>query len=115
MKTTKELIDNYINYAILHGEGTESGDYRKANHAHDQLIKVYKELKLKDPKLSCLKPLVKHDNNSVKAWAATHLLPVDEKLALSILEQLSKMNSFIGLDAEMVIESWKSGTLKLDY
>ncbi len=113
--TEKEAIESYITNAILHGKYTEAGDSKNTNIAHDKLIKSYKILKKQDSSLKQLIPLLQDNDISVRAWAATHLLPIDEKLALPVLEQLSKMNSFIGLSAEMTIESWKSGTLNLDY
>jgi hypothetical protein len=53
--------------------------------------------------------------DSVKAWAATHLLGVNESLAKKVLQQISTQSSLLGFDAQMTLSEWEKGNLKLSY
>jgi hypothetical protein len=107
-----ELIQKYRESAILHGEGTLSGDSGKTNLAYDELMKIYQKLK-KDNLLSELKVLTKDSNSSVRVWSATHLLPLFEKESINVLDEVSKEKSLIGFTASMSLKEWRTGRLKL--
>lgn len=111
---TNSLIDTYLQNAIEHGKATDSGNHKKANKYHDELIKTFKKLREEENSwVSLLENLMKHDNDHVKCWAATHLLSEIEAKATKVLEELKNGNGISSFNAEMVLDEWKNGTLQL--
>jgi hypothetical protein len=106
------LLDKYIKNAILNGDCTERGDYKKVNESYHKIESLYKKMKEVDSDLTFLRPLLKYDNGSVRLWSATYLLPLRTKEAEKVLEELSKKNGFVAFDAKMTLQEWKKGNLK---
>ena len=67
----------YITACIEHGEGTESGDYRKVNRAAKKIYATVTELKKKN-NLEFLIRFLNHENDSVKLWSSSYLLDIDQ-------------------------------------
>jgi len=108
------IQSEFVEAACEHGQFTESGDSVHANKAHDKVIKIISRMKqLPDKGVSILASLLNDENDSVKAWAATYLLPLDEESAINTLKELSSGRGFIAFDAKMVLKLWTAGTLKL--
>lgn len=114
MSELEKLIDIYMKNAVIHGEGTLEGNYKKTNKAHDKLINAYKKIKEFDNKLNSLLPLLSNENISVRSWSATHLLPHSNE-AKDILKKISKEDGLLAFDAKMVLKEWENGNLKLDF
>lgn len=109
---THELINEYIAGAELHGVGTQASDHEKANKGYAQLNGAYNILKEEDPKLAILRPLLKHDNLSVRLWAASHLLPLDSVIALPVLNEIARFKKGpFAFSAMMTIKQWQKGQL----
>lgn len=111
----KVPTNSFRNAAIAHGSGTLGGNAQSTNRAHDRVIKALQLLRLyPDQGREALSELAKDSNNSVRAWAATYLLPLDQERAITVLEDVARNDeSIIGLDAEIVLREWKAGRLKL--
>jgi len=60
-----------------------------------------------------LRSLLDHDNDSVKGWAATYLLPLNQETATPVLEKLMSAGGLESLSAKMVLKLWRAGTLEL--
>lgn len=107
--------DRYIAAAVEHGRCTENGDFRKGNAAFDRMKAVLAELRQGvDRGESVLIELLDHPNEWVKVGAATHLLPLRADLSIAVLEALaSEKQGMIGFDAEMVLQEWRKGALKV--
>lgn len=108
----ENLLKQYISGAEEHGQGTESGDHKKANLAYSHINDAYKKLKEKNPKLTDLIPLLSHSNSSVRSWAASHLLSINSEAALPVLEKISQEKGLTAFSAEMTIKQWKEGKLE---
>jgi hypothetical protein len=109
-------LDNFqqefIPLAEEYGVGIAAGNDKVANAAHRRLTKL---LRSTDPstRQAVLPALCQHHCASVRLWAATYLLDLDEALASSTLAQCIQDRSAIGLTAEVTLDTWKSGSLKL--
>ncbi len=101
-----------INYCLEYEKGILNGNNKAANKAHDKINNLLSALSDAD-KLSQLPKLCDHECEAVQLWAASYLLDVDEKLGLSTIERIIENESLIGLVAEVVLDQWKSNTLKL--
>jgi hypothetical protein len=114
-KTIEELISEYAEYASQHGEGIEHGDHKKANKAHDKLIKIYHQIKEREAlNHPMFKGLLFSSDPGVLGWAATHSLAISPKEAETVLIELGKIpNSLIAFSANMTLEEWRNGRLKL--
>lgn len=112
-----ELIsEDYIVAARAHGVASVKGDHKKANEAYDRLITTLNRLRqTPDKGAIVLKEILKNKDAHVRCWAATHLLPLDETIAVHTLEQLAAdSESLAGFDAKMVLREWRAGRLKVD-
>lgn len=110
-----KLLSKFINAAILHGESTLKGNSKLANKAQAQIVRSYKEIKKQDNFIDALIELLKHENSSVKCWAATFLLLSKPKLAQKALKEIYKNDkTIIGFSAEAVLQEWEKGNI-LEY
>ena len=104
----------YVRAAVAHGAAIDRGDSKKANAAHAKLMYALEKIRAaSDRGLSVLTVLLVHEDPSVRCWAATHTLPLDEKAAITTLTQLTSEPSMVGFGAEMVLEEWKAGRLNV--
>ncbi len=112
MNNSKELIDRYVLHASEHGKATRTGDFKKTNKHHDELLIALNELlNLGGEGNKLLLSLLQHKNESVSLWAASHALKIDEKQAKAKLKEVMDSSSFFNFDAEMVLQEWKTGNL----
>jgi hypothetical protein len=107
-------LERYIAHAKVHGEASETGDYKTGNKAYKQKHIALAELrKLPDRGEAALMSLLDHPHLWVRESAATHLLPLREELACAALEQmLMSSNKHVADDAKMVLQEWRNGRLK---
>ncbi len=104
-----ELIDDYINNAVIQGKATLEGNYKKGNVASKKLIKLHK-LMDNDIGLSrhMLDVLLANENINVRIWAAGKALDLNYKTEKSrnILLAISKMREIgiLGFNAEMSLK-----------
>lgn len=111
---TEAIISNYVEQAIAHDRATEEGNSDAANKAYDKNMEALKELrKLPDKGKVILSRLLSHENVGVRVSAATHLLPLDEKKAVRVLEEVSKLPGLVAFDAKMVLQEWRAGRLQI--
>ena len=105
------LKQQYIHYAQTHRQGIKKGDHRIANKAYDQLVGSYRELRaLGKGGTDVLKELMDHEDDSVRAWAATHSLRTDTSKAVQTLKDVAKGPGMTAFSARMVLEEWEKGT-----
>src|SRR5689334_18858401 len=82
--------DRFLNAAADHGKYTLSGDSTACNEAYDRVIAAIKDLrKLPDQGEGALMELATHPNDSVKVWASSYLLPLQQEHAINILEKVA--------------------------
>jgi trans-aconitate methyltransferase len=113
MKKIKDIdtaLEVFKEAAKVHGEATETGNYKLGNKNYDLIVKAVAYLKELN-QTAQLYQLLDNINLSVRIWAATYLLPVDEKDALKVLDEASKGKGIISLNAELTIQEWKKGHL----
>lgn len=112
--TPEDASVAYVGAAALHGAATSEGDHDKANAAHDTLIEALLTLRESpDRGRSTLTALLDLEDASVRCWAATHLLPIDERAATQALAALVSEPPFVGFDAKMILREWKAGRFEV--
>ena len=108
---TDAAYREYVRSAAEHGATTDRGDREGADAAYRDLMRALAELRgAPDRGRFILTGLLSHADPSVRCWAATHLLPLDEHTATQALETLVSEHRF---DASIVLREWKEGRLKL--
>ena len=113
MNNVDSVIGSYTESAIAHGEATMQGDNKLANKSYDEIISCAKQLRaLGNSGRDELEKLLKHSNDSVRLWAATHSLRDNEIKAKSALNALAKSNGILSFSAEMVLTEWDGGRLE---
>ena len=95
-----------------HADALENGDHKTVNRNYDKIVQIVKTLISLD-KIDYLSSFLNHTSTGVRLAAAAFLLPTYEKEAVSVLEEIKTGNSFQSLDAEMILEEWHKGNLKL--
>jgi hypothetical protein len=108
-----KMIEEYISLAIIHGESTLSGDYKRGNKAFFKMEKLVKEIKESDDTIKRqFYSLLQHDNDNVKTWTASYLLGTFESKALQALKEVvKKSQGIISFNAETTIKEWRKGCL----
>ena len=109
MRKIKDLdtaLKVYEATIVKQGETLEIGDYKTCNKCYD--IHVGALAFIKEAKaLHKLKPFLYHASRYLRICAAWDLLPVDEKEALQVLEQVAKTPGIFSIDAKHMIGDWK--------
>lgn len=112
----ERLRQLFIDAARAHSDALDEGRSRRANRAHDRVIKAIRGARIGgDGGRAFLESLAQHEDPRVRGWAATYLLPMNESLAIVVLEELAatRTRSCVAFNSQMVLELWKDGTLKL--
>ncbi|WP_187274351.1 DUF2019 domain-containing protein [Paenibacillus sp. N3.4] len=108
-----DLDTRFIKACVNHGDGTESGNFKKANKAANQIYDVVTELKNQN-NLQYLVQFLQHENDSVKLWSAGYLLNLQPEIALSALQTImGRPKSLVSFSAEVTFSEWQKGTLKM--
>jgi len=100
--------------AIKQEEAIRSGKSKIANRNYDKMRSIVIFLK-NNKSLGRLAVYYVHPNLSVRAWAASYLLPLYEKESIRVLKEIVNMKTFGSFDAEMTIKEWKNGNLRNFY
>lgn len=111
MKTTEELVQQFIHGSISYAEGVLAANSKKANRSYHQIHEAAAKLRRADS-LLVLQSLLRSEHVSVKIWAATYLLPIVETEAKEALLEIKDSGSILAFDARMTLEQWESGNLK---
>lgn len=114
MMMNKDIEEEFVKSAADHGLYSDLSDSIKANEAHDRIMTALSKMKiLPDHGKDVLLRLQNNENNFVRRWAATYLLPLDERVALGTLGGIALGEGLSAFNAEMVLKLWRSGKLKL--
>ena len=112
-KSVGEATAEYSALASAYGRATDEGDSKKANQSHDKLMHALRDLDNASPNgRLALRGLYSHSDPWVRCWAASHLLHRDPDGAEVVLAEISKLDGFVGLDAEIILAEWKEGRLE---
>jgi hypothetical protein len=115
-KTTANPEQEFVTSAIAHHELAVSGDIKGSDAAHKKVASAMKTISQQQDKgESFLIEAIKDNRTSVRLWAATYLLPINTRTALSTLNSIRDGDCPWQLQAmaEVVIDQWKNGRLEL--
>ena len=98
--------------ASKHAEATEQGNYRVGNKCYASIVKAIAFIK-EQGEIKALLNFLTHPSVGVRIWAATYILPVQEKEGVRVLEQIMKEEGIHSLDAKTTLSEWRKGNLKL--
>ncbi len=114
--TIFELTARIEKAASLHGQATERGDYRVGNKQYDLLVSLHKELKRRGGEgRAAILSLMRSEDIGVRLWASTRALRFAPGLAEPALEEIASIpRSLNAFTAQMTLEEWRKGNLKLD-
>jgi len=109
MDIVGRYIDTFCNAAIDKGDGTSDRDHE----FYDLMKSMYLKLENHPLGMEAFRKLLEHKSSIISSWAASQLLAkYDNKMALLVLEHISKEDSFEGFSAEIVLKEYKNGNLK---
>ena len=82
------------------------------NQQYANIVKAINFLK-EQGEVAALIDCLCHSSAGVRNWAATYLLPVKEKEAIKVLEEIVRKKDIHSLSAETTLSEWRKGNLKL--
>lgn len=110
----KTLLEQFRIYAIKHGEGIRTGNYRRANSSHDRLMSIVQTLRQRDIiGTPAMLALLEDGDPSVRFWTASRCLTTAAEHARPVLEALAQDQGIVAFEAEMVLELWEKGELNI--
>jgi hypothetical protein len=115
-KNTKNAEQEFIDSAILHHDLSVAGDIKGSNRAHKLVTKAGRVIaQNSDEGRNFFEKTTKHENASVRLWAATLLLFSNESLARRVLAEIEESDApwQVQATAEIVLDQWNAGTLKI--
>jgi hypothetical protein len=105
------LIDEYLDSLLTFEEASRNDDQKTARKYYKKMDMCFRTLR-DSGKLVELLRFLNHENESVRLWVSTHLLPYDERQAKDSLKKIADsktgLNSF---SADMTIREWSKGNL----
>jgi hypothetical protein len=102
---------DFIDSAILHHKLSVEGDRKGSNAAHRTVSMAWEDIrKSQDRGESFLIKTVKNKDPSVRLWAATFLLPLNESVALKVISEIETGHApwQVQAMAEVVRDQWKN-------
>lgn len=105
----KVFEEKFIEYSVQYGNAFIKG--KPANKFHSQLMTLYKNSSKEDI-YDTLKVLLTHEEDIVRLWAATFLLPFEEGMALKELEKQKLKEGTYSSIASWTIQLWHEGMMK---
>ncbi len=106
-------IQQFTKAAEIHAKSTEIGDYKTGNKNYDFIVNSIKELKNLNAIDALLPYLNDNQNVGVRLWAARYLLKKCECKAIQVLKEVMQKGDIHSFDAEMTLEEWNKGNLKM--
>ncbi len=105
-------IEGFKTAAAAHAAATNAGNYRNANKEYKLIINSLQNLKASDS-FQQLIPLLEDENIEVRVWASTYLLAVVPNAAEMVLSSCCKEEGNMAFSAEITLQEWKKGSLRL--
>jgi hypothetical protein len=110
----EKIVSEFEFFCVKNDVAAQALDHKLANKYAKKIINCYLQLR-ELQKIGALSKLLKSDNDNVRLWAATHTLHTNELEAKKVLQELSEKSGFNAFSAEMTLNEWKKGNLKLKY
>ena len=106
-------IKKLADLCIEQGKAEALGDYKRNNMLYLKIEKIYVALKASQ-RMNELVELYTHENPYVRLTAATYTLTICPQQAEKVLKDLMPIKkSLVGFTAEMTLQEWRKGNLKL--
>lgn len=99
-----KLIQEYIDFAIKHGEFILAGDSKNANKIHKKLMDLAPKIQNDKSLYSLYFSLLEHANVSVRIWTAVELSGTFREKVIGVLKEIEKTDSIHGLTARTSID-----------
>ena len=112
LKKSIDALKLFEDAARKHSIATEQGDYIVANKNYKKIVESITYLKSENA-LDSLLLFLNNESVGVRIWAATYVLKTDEKAGVKILKEIIKQGGILSLNAEMTLNEWEKGNLKL--
>lgn len=109
-KNTEEALSIFVENAIIYGETTMNGDYRKCNGSYNKIMKCFSYMEKCDCILT-LSQFLHHNDISVRLWAAYALLFFSPVEAAATLKHLSHNAGIMANDARVLLDEFKAGNI----
>lgn len=105
--SAEALIAGYRHLAEQHGDYKETANHVEANRVHQELTRLFDEIKRIEGLVHQLQPLLGDPNPWVRLWAAAGLRDYHPDIAEQTLNKLVVDDEGLtGLEAMMLLDLW---------
>lgn len=113
MQTREDgILEEFKLNAVAHGEATWNGDHKKANKAHDKLLKLSNKLEESGQLGRLVKLATDGSNAYVRLWSGVFLLRCNPDLGKKILSEIARQeDGLVATDARITLEEYEAGRL----
>lgn len=107
-----DILEEYRQAAMRQSSAKTASE---ANSEAEKLLSIYRELRNQGEEgIRALLSLLESPSESVRCWAATHLLPFASERAVMVLEALAAGTPGAArANASMTLREWRAGRLDL--
>lgn len=115
MNNIDKLIEKLIKESLKQEEVTLEADSKKMSQQSIKIFELTEDLRKAGVEAyGKLSPLLDYSNNYVKLNVAYSLIPVYPERAKKALLEVSKSKGLIAFRADMILQQWADGVLKID-
>ena len=110
----QKYIDQYVAAAIEHGAATVQSNPAGTATSVRKIVRAVRAIDAESSaSRAALLPLLEHQNDSVRLWAASNLISKHPREAVKTLEDLAKPKfGYTPSTASTVLSEWRKGRFK---
>jgi hypothetical protein len=106
---SEKVLAKYVDAIIANKKALNNADPKTANKHYKVLVKSLHQLEAVGERREALLSLLSHEIPDVRGVAAAHLIDIEPKRAVYVLEELAKSGGVAGFEANMVLKLWREG------
>lgn len=110
IKNIETALADFEDYADKHGKASEDGDSRTGSKCYRKIEEIFEFLK-KENTRDKFQKFLSHPSSGIRLWAATFLLPINEKEAKKVLNEITQIGGIVSFSAKMILQEWNKGNL----
>lgn len=108
----KNIIQKFVEHCLEYEQACVLNDYKIVNKKHGLVQKTFNRIQ-KANLLVDLLPLLESENETVRLWVSSRLLPYYEKESRKVLESIIKNSAVNNSSAKIILDTFDGKELTL--
>jgi len=101
----KNLVQKFEDYCLEYEQACILNDHKIVNKKHDLVQKTFRKIQ-KANMLYELLPLLDNENETVRLWVSSRLLPHYEKESRKVLEDIMRNSAVNNSSAKIILDTY---------